>query len=159
MCFKKGYTLIELLVYLAILAVFSVFIVNSILIIMKNYNAYSVSRYVNFSATVAIERLTREIRGSSDVDGSSVLGAHPGYLVLDAVEFFVSNNQLMIDKNGQGAVVLTPSNLEVTNLVFATSTNPNSQVVKIEMTLTGRRGNYEKSENFYSTIVLRGSYE
>jgi len=161
MLFKKGTTLIELLIYTAILAAVSVFMISSILITIKSFNDYRLSRNISVSAASAMERMVREVRQASDVSGAGVFDVSPGHLVLDTAEFFADSGRLVI-KNAGGNTYLTPQDLIVSNLIFrevATSTNQVSKAVKIEMELTGGQGSYAKSEKFQTTVVLRGSYK
>ncbi len=169
---KRGFGLIEMIIYTAILSAVSVFVIAGLLKTIQAFNVYRVNRYINNSGVAAMERIITELRFANNVvTGSSVFDTHPGRLTLDTidpateavttVEFFASSTELMLKKGSQAAVALTPSPIELTNLVFrqvATTTNPNSKAVKVELELKGKRGNYQKSVKFYSTVVLRGSY-
>ena len=169
--FKKGVTLLETVIYIAILALVSVLVINSILIMIRSFNSYRVLRHVNITGAIAMERITREIRFADTIDVGSIFETHPGRLVLQTIDpvtenpatidFFMSGNDLMFQKGGESAVSLTPGETELTNLIFrevATSTNSLSKVVKIELTVKEKRGSYEKSANFYNTTILRRSY-
>jgi hypothetical protein len=48
--------------------------------------------------------------------------------------------------------------MEISNLIFRNITTSSSEAVKTEISLSIIRGGYSKSNNFYSTVVLRGSY-
>ena len=52
----------ETLIYAAILGMVAVFAVSSILAMMKSYSSVKMSRDLNFSASVAMERMANEIR-------------------------------------------------------------------------------------------------
>ena len=161
MFLKKGLSLIEMLIYVAILTAIFVFVVNSILITIKSFNGYRVTRYIAASAEAAMERMTREIRLANDINEASVFDGHPGHLILNSIEFFASSTQLMVKETSQNAEALTPAGVELINLVFrevATSTNSTSKTIKVEMELKAGKGNYQKTAKFYNTVVLRGSY-
>ena len=156
-----GFTLVEILVYLAILSLLFVSVVGGVLAMSRTFNNYKLSKHINSSASLAMERMTREIRNTSSIGVSSVFNSDPGHLVLDEVEFFASSTALVVKKNGEDAVSLMSDNLELVSLVFrevATSTNLHSVAVKIELEIRGKSGNYEKIKKFYDTIVLRKSY-
>lgn len=168
---KKGFTLIEAVIYVAILAVVSVFAVNSVLLMIKTFGNYRVLRNLNTSGATAIERITREIRLADDVDGSSTFGTGLDHLILSTIdpftenptiiEFYASSSELMVKKGGGEEISLTPGNTELINLTFrelATTTNTISKAIKIEMELKSTRGNYQKTAKFYNTAVLRRSY-
>jgi len=157
---KKGFTLIETIIYTAIIAVIFILVVNSLSIVIKAFNQGRVAIKINNSAEVAMERMTREIRFAYDIDASSNLDSHPGHLVLNTdVEFYLDSGKIMIIDRGASAVVLTSDDLTVTNLVFRQINSSSvSRAVKIEMAIQGSSGNYQKTENFYNTAILRGSY-
>jgi prepilin-type N-terminal cleavage/methylation domain-containing protein len=172
MYYKKGFTLLEMVIYIAILAVVSVFVITSILNTMSAYGKYRVSRYINLAGSSAMERITREIRMADDILAvESVFEVHPGKLKLSTidpvsentttVDLFASSTQLMIKEGSDTEVALTPVALELTNLIFrevATSTNTNSYAIKVEMEIKGQKGNIEKTAKFYNTVILRRSY-
>lgn len=163
-----GFTLVEMLVYVAILAVIFVLAINITLAMMRAFTDIRVSRDINNAATVALERITRETRAAYDIDGAqSTFGTHPGRLTLltkdaagsnTSVEFFVSGSTLRIKEGGVDRGALTPQRVVVDNLVFYSLTGVRSKAVKIEMQITGTRGNVSKTRSFYVTAVLRGSY-
>ena len=153
---KKGFTLIETIIYTAIIAVIFILVVNSLSIVIKAFNQGRVAIKINNSAEVAMERMTREIRFAYDIDGSSDLS----HLVLNTdVEFYLDSGKIMIIDRGTNAVALTSDDLTVTNLIFRQINSSSvSKAVKIEMAIQGSSGNYQKTENFYNTAILRGSY-
>ncbi|MBU2219377.1 type II secretion system GspH family protein [Patescibacteria group bacterium] len=153
---KKGFTLIETIIYTAIIAVIFILVVNSLTLVIKAFNQGRVIIKINNSAEVAIERMTREIRFAYDIDGSSDLS----HLVLNTdVEFYLDSGKIMIIDRGANAVALTSDDLTVTNLIFRQINSSSvSKAVKIEMAIQGSSGNYQKTENFYNTAILRGSY-
>ncbi|MBU2263346.1 hypothetical protein KJ750_01675, partial [Patescibacteria group bacterium] len=137
-------------------AVIFILVVNSLSIVIKAFNQGRVAIKINNSAEVAMERMTREIRFAYDIDGSSDLS----HLVLNTdVEFYLDSGKIMIIDRGTNAVALTSDDLTVTNLIFRQINSSSvSKAVKIEMAIQGSSGNYQKTENFYNTAILRGSY-
>lgn len=169
---NNGFSLIETMVYTAILAVTTIFVVSSLLKTVSAFNSFRVSKQINASAISALEKMTREIKSAGQVDEiNSVFDTNPSKLIINKtdpntgaptiIEFSVSNSRLTIKKDNDAPIALTSSGTEIINLVFrqvATSTNQRSKAIKIEMTIKSGYGNYQKTENFYDTIVLRGSY-
>ena len=162
----------EMLIYAAILAVVSIFVVNSILMIVKSFNNYRTWRYVNASGEAAMERIVREIKLADSINaGTSVFDSNPGRLVLNTIdpdsesattiEFYVSSSSLMVKEGGATGVTLTPSAVNLTNLIFrevATSTNAKSKAIRVEMEIRSGEGIYQKTAKFYDTAILRRSY-
>lgn len=166
---NKGYSLIEMIVYIAILSFVSVFVITALVLTIKSFIAFSISRNIVDNASLAIDRIVREVRLSNEVIlGSSVFDVNPGALHIKTddgtgttttMKFYVSNGRLVFNRGTTTGIYLTSDKLNVTNLVFRHSnTSTSSQSIKIEMTLEGGIGETYKSENFYNTAVLRKLY-
>src|SRR3989339_1537779 len=166
---RRGSSLLETLIYAAILGMVAVFAVSSILAMMKSYSSVKMSRDLNFSASVAMERMANEIRLANGIDDAgSVLAASPGKLKLDTtdsfgspvtIEFFLSGTGIFV-KEGSGAPeALTASSTEITSLIFNKITSSAiSKAVKMNLTAKAKGSRMERTENFYNTAILRGSY-
>jgi hypothetical protein len=168
---NNGSSLLETLIYAAILGLVAVFTTGSILAMMRSYTSVKMSRDLNLSASVAMERMTNEIRLANGIDDSgSVFGASHGKLKLytidssgapATIEFSLPLNGTGVFAKESGGVseALTSSTTEVTNLVFNEITSSTiSKAVKISLTVKAKNGRMEKTENFYNTAILRGSY-
>ena len=71
----RGYTLLETVVYVSILAVIVVLSLGSILSVYQAYGKIKVERKLAQNADVALERMVREIRAATTTDaGVSVFG-------------------------------------------------------------------------------------
>lgn len=161
---KKGFTLVEMLVYVAILSVLSVVVINTSLSLARSYNSLKVSRNINSAAIISFERMTRDIRLATNVDTStSTLNSHPGRLGLEigtatTSHYYLDGTTLRVIENGVDAGALTTGDVEITNLIFRTVTDNTLQAVKIEMTIESTLGNTTKTEKFYDFVTLRGTY-
>ncbi|MFH1956190.1 MAG: type II secretion system protein [Patescibacteria group bacterium] len=167
---KGGFTLIEIIIYTAILALIFALVVNSLAVVIKAFNQGRLAIKINNSAEVAVDRMVREIRAAYDIDGNSVFDSHPGRLILitdslitpgstTTLEFNLDLGRIMVEEEGDIVEALTSSDLTVTNLVFRQiSASSTSKAIKIEMEIHGLSGNYQKTENFYNTAILRKSY-
>ncbi len=162
----RGFSLVTVLVYVAIFSVLAMVIVNAFIIFKKNNRTIRTNQAIEAVAQTALERMVREIRGASAIDTTaSTLGTSPGVLTLTTtdssdnaatIQFFVSNGAIHLSENGIDQGPLSGTNVTVSSLVFRQITSTQSKAVKIEMTITSNDGS--KSKNFYSTVVLRGSY-
>ncbi len=166
---QKGYSIIEMIVYLAIFATMSVIVINSFIVILKSFNTSRINRNLLKSGSIAMERIGREVIKTKAINVSgSTFGTNPGVLQLDSlnvtgysdsvIRFVVSSGALNIYENGVLIGNLLGQNVTVSNLVFRRMTNTNSEAVKIEMTLQTTSGNTTRSEKFYGTFALRGLY-
>ena len=165
---QGGFTLVEMVVYSAILGVIAVLATNSTIVMTRAFTDLRVSRDLNSSATALFERMTRDVRGAYDIDAAqSTLGTNPGRLMLNTkdaagtnttIEFYVTGNRVSIREGGidQGAIMT--SSTSVTNFVVRELTSTNTKAVKVEATISATRGGVTKTRNFNTTVVLRGTY-
>lgn len=159
---NRGYSLPEVLTYIAILAVVSIIVINTVLITAKAFSQAQNIRALNASAETAMERIVREIRFAESVDtGASTFNTNPGILVLTSIDPFtetvqivtiaVSGGRVTLRKNAQPAEFLTSDDVAVNNLVFRhIVAGTVSETIRVEMQIG--------SANFFDTAVLRRSY-
>ena len=158
---RNGFTLIETILYSAIIAVVSIYIIGSILMLTKIFGDIRLRSSINISARTAMERMIRVIRSAESIDTASIFGSHPGYLKLNtlddfgnpaSIEFFLDGTNLMVKEGTSQPESLTASNINVSNLVFRQiSVSPDSKAVKIELEISLKK--------FYDTAILRKSYQ
>ncbi|MEK7182162.1 MAG: hypothetical protein AAB679_00145 [Patescibacteria group bacterium] len=161
---KKGISLIETLIYMAITTMVLIFVVNMMMFTSKTFNSFKISRDIKNSAIISMSRMTNEIAKAKSVDTTSSLFNNPnGKLSLnmtngDKTTFFLDSGILKIERNGviEGSLSLT--DIFISNLIFKMITNQNGEAIKIEMNIKDKENGFTKSENFYMTTVLRGSY-
>lgn len=155
---KKGYSIVEIVIYLAIFAAVSILVVNSFITILSSFHTTSVNRKLLESGTVSMERMSREVRQATSINASSTSDS----LVLDVsggtVSFKKEDGNLNFYSGNVLQGNLLDDSVSLTGLTFRNITTTESQAVKIEMTVEYREGTIVKSENFYDTIILRGSY-
>lgn len=160
---NRGFSLLEMAIYVAILSLMAVIVVNTTLSLSASWNSVRVSRDINSAAVTSLERMGREIRAAVGIDvAQSVFDAHPGVLVLTGattIEFSLKDGVLTITENDIETGALMKNTVTATNLVFRRVVNGTKEGVRIEMTLESSRGKIIKSKNFYSFITLRSSYQ
>jgi len=166
---QKGESLIETLIYASILTIMAIAVTQSLLMMMKSYGNIKLHRSMNISVSDAMERITREIRLADSVDiAGSALGTSPGKIKVNTVddlgsattkEFFLSGTGVYAKEGASTPEALTSSSTEITSLIFRRITAGEvSESVKINLTARVKVGNLEKTENFYNTAIMRGSY-
>jgi len=161
---SKGYSLIELLIYIALFAILSVVLIQSLVTSFRVYAASQSYRRVQAEGELSMERIVREIRSATTITTStSTFDSSPGVLALvgtdsvgatRTVTFSVSNGQLQINDNGTSGA-LTSTKVSVGTLIFRKITTTYSTAVKVELTLTTTVGQTLTS-SFYDTVILRG---
>lgn len=159
----RGYALLEIVIYVAILAVIAVLVVGSVLSVYQAFVKMRVERKLALNGDVAMETLIRDIRAASGYDtGVSVFGASPGVLKINAQnsteKFFLSGTVLQTQKGAAPAENLTSSDVKVASLIFYATSTVNSKMVTIRMSLQAGGGVFQKTKNFYGSAVMRGVY-
>lgn len=155
-----GYTLVEILFYIGLLALIMIVAVNTIIVTSHSFASVRSLRAVNTSGEAAMERLAREIKLADSIDTASVFDVNPGILKLNGVDaisgsaqtitFTVSGNKVQVQEGAGAAEDITGANVSVSNLVFRKLVGTTSPAVRVEMTVGGY--------NFYATAVLRRAY-
>jgi type II secretory pathway component PulJ len=167
--FLRGYSLIEVIVYIAIFTSISILVINSFITILSSFKNTEANRRLLESGSLVMERMTREIRQANSIDlTNSTIGSNPGILQLNGkdsgggliyIKFKKEDNgEIDIYRNNNSGENLLSSQVLVTSLIFRRITTTESEAVKIEMTIQYTNGSIVKTENFYNTIILRGSY-
>lgn len=164
----SGFSLIELLVYVAVFATALTLIVGTALGLSRAYGGVSNLSRVERDGTAILERVTREVRGAGSIDiGASALGVNPSKLVLNitddagaarTVEFSVSNSALRLKENGTDSGALTGSKVTVSSFVARRISTGGSEAVKVELALQSGVGTASTTKKFYATTILRNSY-
>lgn len=165
---QSGYSLIEMVVYLAIFTFMSIAVINSFIVVMASFSTTSTNRDLLESGSTAIERMSREIRQANNIDtANSVLGTSSGVLQLNStdssggatvVKFNTSSGALNLYQAGTLTGNLLGQNISVTSLVFRRINTTIGEAVKIEMTLQDTKSKNLTTANFYDTVILRGEY-
>jgi prepilin-type N-terminal cleavage/methylation domain-containing protein len=163
---RKGFSLVEMIIYIALIAIIFVFVINLVLSFASSYKDIAALRIVDRSAMNSLERMTRDIRNATSIDMVlSGFNVNPGTLALiettagvsTTTRFYIQSGTLKVDVNGVFSGPLTGNRATVTNLVFHLLTSTSSQAVKIDMTVQGTSGTVSKTKSYYSTIILKGS--
>lgn len=166
---KRGFSLIEVIVYVSIISIIAGVFGGMVIAISRSYSKLAVMREMDIAGITAMERMTRSIRSSTSIDiAGSTLDVNPGVLSLDYLDvnevntrtiFQVTNQNIQIRINDVDQGVLLPEGVTVSSLIFRRIDTGRSEAVRVEMRLVTRIGNTTADENYYSTIILRGTYE
>lgn len=155
----------EMLVYIAMLVALLAVMVQMTVTISKTHRSTKVSKNIESAAVSAMERITRDTRNAIRIDmATSTLSSNPGAVGLvftgtpSAVRFYSLNNRIYINEDSVNIGALTPEGVTVTNLVFRKISSGTLEALKVEMTIQGTLGDVTRTKNFYSTVVLRGTY-
>lgn len=159
---QRAFTLIEILIYIAILVLLSVGVVQIVLTLTSGAKELRTERRIQAAAETGLETLIREIRQASDVIlGSSVFGSNPGTLVLKTVQppgsqtsvnraFSLSSSRLQRQDGSGPAEFITGPEASISELIFWHSVATSSSLITIKLT--------SGDKTFYGSAVLRAKY-
>jgi Tfp pilus assembly protein PilW len=160
--------LVETIFYVVILSFALLAVTQTLLIVTRSYSTLKNAERLEEEATFSLERMIREIRDARSVDDAgSLLGAHPGRLLLAStdisgnsrtVEFSLEGGKLTLKEDGVTTGLLSSAQTNISNLVFRKIATARSQGVTIEMTMRSGTSTAARTENFYATAALRDSY-
>ncbi len=165
---KHGFSLVEMLFYIALFSISLIAVMQTLSVMVLSYGAFRASQHIQQDAAFSMERLIREIRDARSIaDSESVFLQSPGRLFLNSttvsgavrsVEVYLEDGRLSLREDGAITGFLTSDTTTISNLVFRKITTPRSLGVKIEMRIEAGSGASGRSEDFYSTAVLRDSH-
>jgi len=170
---KKAFTLTEILVYIAVLAIITLTVSSFFLWTTYSNTKTKVMRETLDNARRAMEIMTYEIREARSIyTPTSLFSTSTGQISLETikylpegerttyVDFYLCQNRLCIKKEGQNPIPLTSDRLEVNNLeftqIFTTSTVPSIQInLKVDYKAPVPKPEYQASVNLRGTASLR----
>ncbi len=121
---QRGFTLVELIIYVGLTAFLLVGIVNSMLILTDAYRTVSSARKIERSAITLMDRIIREARRSTGINAGS-FDVSNGSVTLEAgsstspyITFAVQNGRAVVTEDGDTSP-LTDSDVVVESLVFS----------------------------------------
>lgn len=163
----NGFSLVEMLIYVAILCIVGVTLIGSAMGLMRSYTHLAASQDVTTSAEIVLERLMREGRDAYRIDlAGSVFATTSSTLVLNTVDdagapttvtFYRSSDRIYFRKGSAASEPMTRTGVTVTNFLirrFAGGTH--ADAVSIEMDLLGPQGVTTTPSHFQTSFVLRG---
>ena len=157
---NRGFSLVEMLVYLGIMVVITVTLVQSFIVVLKSNRVSFADSVLRSSGYLIMENIIREVRSSKDIGQCS-----PGVIQLiqdnNIVSFSIINNLLKLSEGNPTLVDKGFLNSKGTEVVLLSCNQINtgkSKAIKIKLILNTEIGGQAKNELFYSTVVLRGSY-
>ena len=160
---NRGFTLTEMIVYLAIMTIITLALVQSLVVVMKSNRGSFADVNLRNSGYSAMEAMTREINASESIDlyaTGTLQMKQSGATKI--VKFATSSSGVLNFYSGAGTPVLigpiTSKGIIVKYLIFNKINTGKSLAVRIQMKLETTVNNVTRSEWFYTTEILRGSY-
>ena len=158
---KKGYALVDLLFYIALFAVLILAVINSLITMTKAFRQITVQADLVQSSSI-LERISREVRqayGINSISSSDLkLNSTDESGNNKTVRFLLSGSNILLYDNDVLTGNLNTPNIVVTALSFTEITTAAGKAIKMSLSVRSTRDGTGRVENFYDTVVLRGSY-
>ena len=161
---KRGYSLIETVVYIALITIMLIISTSSIISIYRTFGVLRTERKISINAESALETMIRDIRSATS---ASVPAADALTLTTTAGSIIFSRvgTQLMRQDGANPQQAITGSDVRVINLAFLRARFPisesealKSMIITINMTIEAGSGSFIKSVPYTASAVLRGVY-
>lgn len=157
----------ETVVYVALVALLSVLVVESIIALSKTFKAVRANRDIENSALVALDRMTREIRSADALGAGGIFGTTPSKLVLSYSGSGVTTREFSVGgdgavhlfENGSDSGALTGDNILVTAFNIEQATTSTKTALRITLVLKDKRETVNpRSATFYTAAAMRNLY-
>ena len=158
---KNGYTLVEVLFYVALFAILSVVLLDVLIMMTGLFMKTMVNSDIT-QGSIITENISRELKQADDFSFSS------GILVVDTkddsnndktITYTFSNSNIQITDSVRGNLGnLNTPNVSVVDFDVITINTLKGKAAKINMTVRSNRDPENNTEDFENTIVLRGDY-
>jgi len=159
---NRGYAILELLFYISFFTVFSLLVINAMIIMTKSFRETSIEGEWMQSGVI-MERMSREVRASYGINSISAndlkLNTKDSVGANKTVEFLLSGSNVQLLENNVLTGNLNTPNIIVNALSFTQITTVQGKAVKMTLTVRSKNDALNRTVDFYDTIVLRGDYQ
>jgi hypothetical protein len=158
-----GDTLVEMLFYIALFALLSIVVINSMITMMKSFKEVTIQREITQGGEI-MERISREIGGANkinsvvDVNGDLKLDTKDDVGADKLVEFVLTNSNIRLLENSNYTGDLNSPNIKINTLTFNQINTAKGEAIKVFLTISSKHDSQNRNFNYYDTIVLRGNY-
>lgn len=166
--FKKAFTLVETLLYIALVAIILLSLTTFMSAILATQSKTEAIFEVDQQSTLAVQRITEAIRNANSINApaagnsSSTLSLSSEALGENPTVFSLNSNKIYITLGLNSPVELTTDNVIITNLTFKNMTpvgTPDAQSIKFSFTASynstagGSENNY--TQVFHGAATVR----
>jgi len=162
-----GFSLVELLVYLASMTIILLAITYVLASTYTVYASMLADARADRSASTLSQILSTELRGGTAIDQShSVFDVDNGQLTIDTYDgnnlitkSFRINDHRVVFTTDEEDTFMTPTDMEVTKLRFTQIVTPISYAIRYEMDVSYSVKGETVTKNYPGLVILRRSYE
>jgi type II secretory pathway pseudopilin PulG len=163
-CSARGFSLIEMLVYLAILMIVVGASLTLLFTLDDRIREQRANQLVVQSAQSTLEHILSSVRAADVVNTvGSTLNTTPGVLALTqgatTTTYAIVNGDISVTRNGVSLGSLTDEAVTVSQLRFFSYDNGDTEFVRVVFTLSAQVGDTTVTKTYRGGATLRGSYE
>ncbi|MBI4134543.1 MAG: hypothetical protein HY471_00335 [Candidatus Sungbacteria bacterium] len=169
---RRGFTLVEIIVYIGVFALVSVFLIRTLLVVHAAYRKLQSERDVASAARSAMTALSREIREAKSVyTPTSILNDPHGQVSLETsvapvsaeaknfADFYLDNGRLYVKREGAASFPLTSEAVEVQEFNVARLVFEGRESVRVTIRIVSRMpGQFIASSTLATSFTPRGNY-
>lgn len=172
---KKGYTLVEMIIYVALLGIITIVIVGVFFVISRTNSRIVSLIEINSNAYSAMERMVYETSNANNIYLPTSNFTNYNYTALKAkqfslvtgqsvpanegtayIDFYLENNTIFMKQDGADPIALTSSDVQVQSLNFYYYKNGTRESVKIDFTVKSNNIlNPNAKINLVTSVALR----
>jgi type II secretory pathway pseudopilin PulG len=159
-----GFSLVEAMVYIAVLVFVAGALVTTFLSLDTVLLRNKTERELTESARVSLERMVRDMRAADGINTSlSTFGVANGALTLTegatTTRFYLSGGDVVMSVNGTELGPLTSNNVTVESFFITRFVGTHTEMVRVALTLSASSKAASSTRTYYTSAVLRGTYE
>ena len=168
---KKGFTLIELVIYTAAFVIIATLLTLFVFNLIKVQTKIRISKEVSESSQRATEIMLWEIRHAQDVyTPTSVFDNSPGQLTLETaqntpegedttyISFYLGDDdRLYLKREEQEAEALTPEDIRINTLIFYYLTAIGTDSIRIELSANYHSASLKPAYQATTTLISSAS--
>ncbi|QQG45579.1 MAG: hypothetical protein HYW89_01480 [Candidatus Sungiibacteriota bacterium] len=168
----KGLTLIEIIIYVALLGLLLVFVVNSFINTVNAYYRARAEREVLSNGRLLLETITKSLAQSGEIYSPTsrfnidsgqlslitVVGVQAGHAAA-YVDYYVDNGRLWLRQEGQSAIPISAASVKINKFrLERLSQGLGREAVRMTVEVSYARPKFTSSISLTSTTALRGNY-
>lgn len=160
-----GFTLIEALIYVALLVIISVGAVTFLFSLEDLFQQHRSEQALFVAGTHTMERILAELRTGETVDllSSVIASTTEGVLAIDngskVTTFDWEGDEIEVTVDGVSEGSLSGSTVAVEQFTVYHYPMAVGEMVRVKLTLSSTIGDYSATSTFYGGADIRGSYD
>lgn len=165
---KKGFTMIELLIYVSGLIILGTIIITMLVQFYSIYKEIVAAPRADRTGLLLVDRITKEIRSANSIDmAQSQFNNTNGVLEINTLtegaiiekRFFVENGIAKYQEDSNNPVNLSSDDFTVSNFNFYYVDTPVSEGVRFTLEIAYQIENATQTKSYTGFAILRESYE